>query len=220
MAGVNLGLGLIDQLSRRRVFRIQRGGLRLEPLEVASDLGERLGQLVVGNVRVLADDLQKRLGRVLGDAERLADKHETFQYRFFTSLQRRLDQLLQFFRRHAKVANHGVVAGTSAGRDRARTRLDLVCKSKCGLRNGDRQSGGKRGGQKWRSGRHGLAAGAAGAMPQLTVLLVAVPFVAMLQSPLLTLVPNCIPATSHATIPRAPIPNAPIAMRRSARARL
>ena len=73
MPGVDLGLGLFDERSRSRVVRVQRGDLRLQPLVVAGDLGQRLGQLVVGNVWVLADDLQQRLGRVLGHAERLAD---------------------------------------------------------------------------------------------------------------------------------------------------
>jgi hypothetical protein len=70
MPGVDRGLGLIDQLSRRRIIRVERGGLGLKPLEVAGDLGQRLGQLVVGYVRVIADDFEQRLGRILASGSR------------------------------------------------------------------------------------------------------------------------------------------------------
>ena len=73
MPGFNFGLGLFDERFRSRIVRVQGRDLRLQSLVVACDFGQRLGQLVVGNVRVLADDLQERLGRVLGHPKRLAD---------------------------------------------------------------------------------------------------------------------------------------------------
>jgi hypothetical protein len=56
MSGVDFGFGLVDQFPRRRVVRVQRGDLRLQSLIVAGDLGQCLGQLVVGDIFVLAND--------------------------------------------------------------------------------------------------------------------------------------------------------------------
>ena len=46
MPGINLGLGLLDERSRSRVFWVQCGGLRLKSLVVAGDLGQRLGPAI------------------------------------------------------------------------------------------------------------------------------------------------------------------------------
>ena len=104
MPGIDLGLGLLNKRSRRRVVRVQRGGLRLKPLEVASDLGQCLGQLVVGKARVLADDLQQRLSRVLGHAERLADVCDAVEQRAGRALHCRFGHLLKFIRRQPEIA--------------------------------------------------------------------------------------------------------------------
>jgi hypothetical protein len=123
--------------SRCWVLWVQCGGSRLQPLEVAGDLGQRLGQLVVGSVRVFADDLQQRLGGVFRDPKSLADPIDVLLLRFSRALHSRFGRLLELRVRQTKIAGDRVVAGATATRDSARTGFDLIAQSKCGGRHGD-----------------------------------------------------------------------------------
>ena len=99
MARVDLGLGLIDERSRRRIVWLQCGDLSLQPLVVAGDFGQRLGQLVVRNVRIFTDDLQQALGGVLGHAERLANLRDAVEQGAGRALHRRFDRLFELLGR-------------------------------------------------------------------------------------------------------------------------
>ena len=57
MARRDLGFGLLDQVARDRIVRIESGRLRLKPPVVVGDLGQRLRQPLQGHV-LLADDAQ------------------------------------------------------------------------------------------------------------------------------------------------------------------
>ena len=158
LPSVDLRLGLLDERSRRRIVRVERRDLRLQPLVVAGDLGQRFGQLVVRDVRILADDLQQRLGRVLGHAESLADFDNLMGQRLGRAFHRRLGHLLELFVRQPEIAGDSVAAGAAAVGDGARPSLDpCVPKSKGDWRYGDHQDGDKHG-QTRRTVRHGFAA--------------------------------------------------------------
>jgi hypothetical protein len=62
------GAGLLDQLGRLRVVRLERGQVLLGLGELAGDLEQALGDLVLGDV-LLAEDAEEGLGGRGGDAE-------------------------------------------------------------------------------------------------------------------------------------------------------
>ena len=91
MSGLDFGLGLVDQSFRTRIAGIEGSDLRLKPLIVGCDLAQRLAQLVVGNVLILADNLQELLCSVLSDAKGLADLHYAIDQ---VTIDRRFDRRL------------------------------------------------------------------------------------------------------------------------------
>ena len=58
MPGLDLGLGLFDKCLRGRIVGIESRDLRLKPLKINGDVTQRLGQLVIRNIRILANDLE------------------------------------------------------------------------------------------------------------------------------------------------------------------
>ena len=80
MARRDLGLGLLDQVARGRIVRVESGRLRLEPLVVVGDLGQRLRQPVQRHV-LLADDAQQGFRRALGDPQLLAQGDDRLRER-------------------------------------------------------------------------------------------------------------------------------------------
>jgi len=124
MPRVNLKLGLLDKRSGGRILRIQPGNLHPEPLKVTCDLGQRFIPLVVGNVRVVADDLEQRPGRVLGHTKRVADLFNVVLQPLSRPLHCRFSKLVQLFLRQSEIAGYSIVAYDAGVRNAARPSLN------------------------------------------------------------------------------------------------
>ena len=114
----DLGLGLLDQVARDGIVRVERRRLRLQPLVVVGDLGQRRRQLLQRHI-LLADDAQQGLGRVLGDPQLLAQGDDRLRERASGARRGGSGEFLHLLRAQPIVAGDRVATGVAPGGDAA-----------------------------------------------------------------------------------------------------